>query len=151
MASNPNAPSTGGSTVPTSAPIAVHTTTIATARPLPSCCSPWTARCWVVSCSVSAPDVNEKSSLTSPTAASTGDAAVLSASSGIASSGTASSGTASSGTASSGEATMKEPKLSPVGRLNDCSRSTSSSEEVGASVCGAPSSMPVGHRVMTSS
>ena len=46
---------------------------------------------------------------------------------------------------------MKEPKLRPVGRLNDCSRSTSSSEEAGELDFGSPSSMPVGRRVMPSS
>ena len=40
MTSNPRPPSAGGRTVPTSAPMAVQTTTMATASPLPMVCSP---------------------------------------------------------------------------------------------------------------
>ena len=70
MANSPNPPSSGGSTVPTSAPMAVQTTTMATAKPLPIVCSPWMAICVVESKGRSLLTSIVKSDLTSPTAAS---------------------------------------------------------------------------------
>ena len=70
MAKSPNPPNSGGSTVPTSAPMAVHTTTMATAKPLPIVCSPWTAICVVESSGRSVLTSIVKRALTSPTAAS---------------------------------------------------------------------------------
>ena len=50
--------------------MAVQTTTMATAKPLPIVCSPWTAICVVESVGRSSVRSMVKSALTSPTAAS---------------------------------------------------------------------------------